>query len=100
MSKISVIPRKRTDRETYIGKYMYAYLNRMSSIEKFHEILLSGFRRVLLTNCFSMGSEGALIPGKIISDRIVVEKFLLLKNCRYNEFERYWHEIYDKLVME
>ena len=37
---------------------------------------------------------------KIISDRIVVEKFLLLKNCKYNEFERYWHEIYDKLVMD
>jgi hypothetical protein len=32
-----------------------------------------------------------------ITDRIIVEKVLLLKNGRYNEFERHWQNIYDKL---
>lgn len=34
---------------------------------------------------------------KRITDRIIVEKVLLLKNGRYNEFERHWQNIYDKL---
>jgi hypothetical protein len=32
-----------------------------------------------------------------ITDRIIVEKVLLLKMVGINEFERHWQNIYDKL---
>ena len=34
---------------------------------------------------------------KIINDRIFVEKFILLQNCRYVEYKRHWQSICDSL---
>lgn len=34
---------------------------------------------------------------KITTKRITAEKYLLLKNCGYMEFERYWQDIYNIL---
>jgi hypothetical protein len=34
---------------------------------------------------------------KVINDRIFVEKFILLQNCTYVEYERHWQSIRDAL---
>ena len=52
MSSFSGTPRKKIELKISCG---YAHLHIMSFITtKFHEILLSGFRGVALTNCFSI----------------------------------------------
>ena len=34
---------------------------------------------------------------KSITDRIMIEKYLLLRNCRYDEYESHWQSICEKL---
>lgn len=34
----------------------------------------------------------------IMKNRISVEKYILLKNCRFSEFERHWQKICDLLL--
>ena len=34
---------------------------------------------------------------KLVTDRIMIEKYLLLRNCRYDEYESHWQNICENL---
>lgn len=36
---------------------------------------------------------------KTIIDRLYIEKYLLLKYCKYNEYEKHWQDICNKLYL-
>ena len=54
----------------YTGKYLYQMKNCKLSVETLKNVLI---------------------------EKIRIQKLLLLKNCRYDEYNRFWQTFYDKL---
>jgi hypothetical protein len=68
------------------------------NIHKVENLIILVIKQYIYINKFSNVNKLSIEKAKKrITDRIIVEKVLLQKHCRYKECERHWQNIHDKL---
>ena len=76
------------------GKYVNRIMYRLQNL------LILAVKQYISASKYKQTTVPSLYFGcleKVIIDKFHIEKYLLLRNCKYNEYERYWQDICNQL---
>lgn len=74
------------------------YTNR--NIYRLQNLLILSVKQYIFASKYKQTTTPSLYFGcleKTIIDRLYIEKYLLLKDCKYNEYEKHWQDICNKV---